>query len=580
MNNPKGMDLNERLAHLEEVNRFRMKSLDMIRELSGFQESINQLADPGGIMDKCRDQVLKLIKVKALAFYLIDEQTSDFNIHRCYPRENQGLIEGELDRFIEDGTFSRAVLEKKIVTASSRDFSAHFFFHALATVSRVRGMCVAVLDGSSRQVPEAAFELVSILMTHCANGLESYELYNRLKKSNHILEEKVAQLSLSQTSLRKEVAAHEKTLQALGTSESQYRLLAETAREIIMTVSAKGQVTYMNQSGLALVQYTMEEVVSMGISKVLTGFDALGKIGSGSIENFSACLVNKSGQDIPLEVSMVPVQETHGNPGFLIVGRDITERLQAEKEKASLETNLWQARKMESIGLLASGTAHDFNNLLTVIFNYTDLSRESMPRDHKAHGYLKHVETASRRAMDLAKKLYTIGREDRHETHKIDLKALIKETLSLLRSSLGKTLTLETRIHGDSLVVEAEETRIQQVLMNLITNAAHSMEKGTIQVGGKRIQVEQGPEQERLGIAPGPFIRLWVKDTGPGIDSEIMPHIFEPYFSTKEGRDNAGLGLAVVHGIVTNYQGAIEVESVQEDGAKGTCFYIYLPQAS
>lgn len=121
------MDLNERLAHLEEVNRFRMQSLDMIRELSGFQESINQLSDPGAIMDKCRDQVSKLIKVRTLAFYLIDEQTSNFTMHRCYPWENQGMIEAELDRFIEDGTFSRAVLEKKPVTASSQDFSSHFF---------------------------------------------------------------------------------------------------------------------------------------------------------------------------------------------------------------------------------------------------------------------------------------------------------------------------------------------------------------------------------------------------------------------------------------------------------------------
>lgn len=442
-------------------------------------------------------------------------------------------------------------------------------------------MCVAVLDGSSRQVPEAAFELVSILMTHCANGLESYELYNRLKKSNQALEEKVAQLSLSQTSLRKEVAAHEETLKALGASESQYRLLAETAREVIMTVSNRGQITYMNQSGLALVHYTMEEVASMEVGQVFTEYDAMGnKDGFSGIENLSTCLVNKAGQDIPMEISIVSVQESSADPGVLIVGRDITERLQAEKERASLETSLWQARKMESIGLLASGTAHDFNNLLTIIFNYTDFASEVLPRDHEAHGYLGHVETAARRAMDLAKKLYTIGREDRHETHKIDLKGLIKETLNLLRSSLGKTLTLETRIHDDSLMVEAEETRIHQVLMNLITNAAHSMETGTIQVGGEMIQMESGPEQERLGITPGPFIRLWVKDTGPGIDSDILPHIFEPYFSTKEGRDNAGLGLAVVHGIVSNYQGAIEVESTLSDGSRGTCFYIYLPQAA
>ncbi len=577
MNDSREVDYNERLAHLEQVNLSRIKALDVIRELSGFTESINRLEDPESIIEKCREQVGKLIRIKTLAFFLIDEQTSDFKLYACYPAADKELIESELAHFIEDGTFSRAVLERIPVIASSQDFSSHFLLHVLATVSRVRGMCVVILDGGPRKVPETAFELFPILMTHCANALESYELYSRLKQANDDLGEKVNQLSVSRASLQKEVSEHEKTLESLKVSESQYRLLAETALEMILTVSGQGLVTYINPYGLGLAGYSSKATEGMDVDSLLPDFfgvrDSLGGL---TEKEFTTRLIRKGGEEIPLEISLVSLPDTNGDPGFLILGRNISDRLKAEAEKNELEQRLWQARKMESIGLLAGGTAHDFNNLLSVILNYTDLSLEVLEDDHPVCKYLDRVETASSQAMILAKKLYTIGRDDRHDTHRVDLNVLMMETLSLLRSSLGKTLSLEFDKCPDSLMVMAEETRLRQVFMNLITNAAHAMEKGSIRVGGERIFMDSGPEQAGLKIKPGAYVRIWVKDTGPGIEPDVLPRIFEPYYSTKQGDSNTGLGLAVVHGIINNYGGAVEVESTLSEGS---CFYIYLPEA-
>ncbi|MEH0018589.1 MAG: ATP-binding protein [Desulfobacter sp.] len=577
MNDDREKSLDERLAHLEDINRSRIMALELIRDLSDFNESVNRLKDPDSILEKCRGQVEKLINVKTLAFFLIDEKTSDFTLYSCYPRENREQVESELAHFVEDGTFSRAVLERKPVTAGSLDFTEDFLFHVMATVSRVRGMCVVILDGGARKVPEAAFELLSILMTHCANALESYELYSCLKGANQALEEKVDELSASQASLKKEIAEHEKTFEALKVSESQYRRLAETAREMIMTVSGRGRITYMNPYGTKLAGYSFDELKGMDVGMLLAGFDMVRKqLHMIPESEFTTRLIRKGGEEIPLEISLAPILDSNGSPGFLIMGRNISDRLKADAEKQELEQRLWQARKMESIGLLAGGTAHDFNNLLSVIVNYTDLSLEVLGDDHPVAKYLDRVETAALQAIDLSKKLYTIGREDRHDTHPVDLNPLMAETLKLLRPSLGKTLSLEFDKYPGPLMVMAEETRLRQVLMNLISNAAHAMEKGTILVGGERVQMFGSPEQAALGVTPGPYIKVWVKDTGPGISPDALPRIFEPYYSTKDGEGNAGLGLAVVHGIVNSYGGAIEVESTL---SRGTCFCIYLPEA-
>jgi len=580
MDDPK--KLKARLEYLEEVNRSRIIALDMIRGLGGLHDGNNLLEDPGVILDTCNRQFRKLVRIKTLAFYLVDEKSSDFSLYACYPESDRAMMESEQDSFIEDGTFSRAVLEKNPVTAASRDFSSHFLFHVLATASRVSGMCVAVLGGRDRQVPEAAFEMLSVLMTHCANALESYALYTEVKSANEILREKVNQLSRSQAYLMNEVAAHKKTLGALGDSEAQYRLLAETARELILRVSGRGKILYVNSYGLALGDYSVDELVDMDVHGFLDGIDGLDLYFPPGVSKVQrAALIVKGGSRIPLEISIVSIVGTTPdqpkNQGVLITGRDISEHLRAEAEKQSLEERLWHARKMESIGLLAGGTAHDFNNLLGIIFNYTDLSLECLPEDHPVVSYLSHVETASNQARDLARQLYTIGREDRHDTGLMDVNLLMEKTLKLLKSSLGKKLTLEFEPGPESLMVRAEETRLRQVFMNLITNAAHAMDTGRIRVGGERMTIEPGPVQTGLNVRPGPFIRIWVKDTGPGIAPETLPHIFEPYFSTKKESGNAGLGLAVVHGIITNYGGTVEVESRP---SQGSCFYIYLPEAA
>ncbi|OGR10994.1 MAG: hypothetical protein A2277_01500 [Desulfobacterales bacterium RIFOXYA12_FULL_46_15] len=544
MNDSQTAHLEKRVAYLEETNLFKMMALELTRELGEFHSSINKLETPDIIFEKCAVRIRQIMGFRQIAFLLVDENNSDFHLSCCFPEAGKEILEKEIDLLIEDGTFSRALLEKKPVTAYSADFRRQLLLHVLSTVSRVRGMVVGVLEKNAKYIPEACFELFTILMAHCANTLESFELYSRLRDS-----------------------------------EKQYRLLAETAGEIILLISGSGKIRFANEAAFKLSEYSRQVLTAMNINALIEDYPFTKVKGhEGETGFYAALLLSRSGKKIPLEINIKPVFNGDLPTGNLIVGRDISERIKAEKEKKTLEEKLWQTQKMEAIGLLAGGIAHDFNNILSIIVNYTSLSLSGTPEKSLVHGHLKKVELASKRAVHLARKLYTIGRKDEHQKKVINLVSTINETIDLVSSSLGKNITVIPEMAGGALTVLAEETRIQQILMNLITNAAHAMGNtgGTITVSACKTIVLDVSTFPGQGLLPGDFIRLSIMDNGPGIDPKDLPRVFDPYFSTKNGEDNSGLGLAVVHGIVKHYKGAVEV---QTQLGLGTTFHVYLPEA-
>ncbi len=544
MSNTEKMHLEKRLDFLEEANLFKMMALDLAKELGEFHSSMNKLETPDIIFEKCAARIRQIMEFRQIAFFLVDENNSDFQMFCCYPETEKESLEKEIDVLIEDGTFARALLEKGPVTAYSKDFQRQLLLHALSTVSRVRGMAVGVLEKNSKHIPEACFELFTILMAHCANTLESFELYSQLRAR-----------------------------------EEQYRLLAETAGEIILLTSGSGEILFANESALKTSGYSRNSLKAMNITALIEDHD---RIMTDLCEGYSGCykavLHSRAGKKIPVEINIKPVFKGGASAGNLIVGRDISERIRAEAQKKDLEEKLWQAQKMEAIGLLAGGIAHDFNNILSVIVNYTDLSLSETPENYPVYGYLEKVKTASKRAVLLARKLYTIGRKDEHKKEKIHIASIIRETIDLLSSSLGKNIIVNADIKGKALTVMAEETRIQQILMNLITNAAHELKNtgGTIMVSALKTRIPKERQLPVPDLFPGNYIRISVADNGPGIDPENLPRIFDPYFSTKKEADNSGLGLAVVHGIVKHYQGAVEVQTRL---GEGTAFHVYLPEA-
>jgi signal transduction histidine kinase len=258
------------------------------------------------------------------------------------------------------------------------------------------------------------------------------------------------------------------------------------------------------------------------------------------------------------------------------LGAEVIERRRAEAERESLARELLQARKMESLGTLAGGIAHDFNNILQALFGYAEMVRTRVEPGSRARLHIESVIAAADRGRDLVARILSFSRQTEPDLRPLDLAEAARETLHLLRATLPSTIALRLEDPGQEVVVNADSTQLQQVLMNLCTNAAHALREA-----GGELTVEvavldlTAAESARRGVAGPHCARLTVADTGPGIDPAVLDRIFEPYFTTRRGGRGSGLGLAVVHGIVRSHGGAIEVTSAL---GQGTRFDVFFPR--
>ncbi|MBL8741055.1 MAG: response regulator [Myxococcales bacterium] len=260
----------------------------------------------------------------------------------------------------------------------------------------------------------------------------------------------------------------------------------------------------------------------------------------------------------------------HGVQHYTGVVRDITAR-------KKLEDQFRQAHKMEAFGQLAGGVAHDFNNLLTVILGETEVLASAFPADSPLIDSLNAVYDAGQRATGLTKQLLAFSRRTVLEPRVLDLNEVVRETERMLRRLIGEDIRLSTRLVPNLRHVNVDASQLSQVLMNLAVNARDAMPKGgSLDLETQNVFLDE--EQARPhGIAPGPYVQLSVRDSGSGMSANVRARIFQPFFTTKSIGKGTGLGLAVVHGVVTQSGGAVSVESVE--GA-GTTFHIWLPVAA
>ena len=270
------------------------------------------------------------------------------------------------------------------------------------------------------------------------------------------------------------------------------------------------------------------------------------------------------------QVTSAPIFDANGDLLYIVnVAQDITDKKKLEKE-------LSQAQKMEAIGTLAGGIAHDFNNILAAILGYAEIIQPVLPAGSDEEKYMGRMIAAGNRATELVKQILTFSRSSSHKREALRIDLVVKEALKMMRSSLPKTIEIETNIDPNSGLVLADPTNVHQVVVNLCTNASHAIgkEMGKLTVSLSRIEITPEDLIGRVGIEAGPFVVLKVKDTGKGMAETTMERIFEPYFTTKNQGEGAGLGLAVTHGIVDKCQGFITVGSAP---GEGTVFHVFLP---
>ena len=258
--------------------------------------------------------------------------------------------------------------------------------------------------------------------------------------------------------------------------------------------------------------------------------------------------------------------------------KEAHDRLKSEAAKREgMEETLRQAHKMEAVGTLAGGIAHDFNNILAAIIGFSEIARDKTPEGLPARRHLERIFSAGIRGRDLVKQILAFSRQTRPEKHPLKLATVVRETLKLLRASLPSTVDIRTSLRGDVGLVLADSTQMQQVIMNLCTNAAHAMrlKGGNISIHLADFSFSSPEDAPDPMMSPGSYAKLSVADTGVGMSPETIKHIFDPFFTTRATGQGTGLGLSVVHGIVASHGGTITVWSEQ---GLGSTFTIYLPK--
>jgi signal transduction histidine kinase len=254
---------------------------------------------------------------------------------------------------------------------------------------------------------------------------------------------------------------------------------------------------------------------------------------------------------------------------------DVTAQKQAQSDREQLEAQLRQSQKMEAMGTLAGGIAHDFNNILGAILGYGELAQQMSAPDTPLRRYIDNVMHAAERAKALVDRILGFSRSGLGERAHVHIQSVIEETLELIAASLPADIRLERNLIAGDAALIGDSTHLHQVAMNLCTNAVHAMEHGgVLSVLLERVDLTEARSVSRGTLFAGPYIRLVIGDTGGGIPPDVVERIFDPFFTTRGVGKGTGLGLSLVHGIVTDLAGAIDVKSAV---GRGSVFAVYLP---
>ena len=355
----------------------------------------------------------------------------------------------------------------------------------------------------------------------------------------------------------------------LRVSESRYRSLVDRARDVIFTVSREGRITSLNPAFEVVTGLEAAEWVGRPFSELIAS-ERAGEIWTALQQRPGPPLevpVRAASGERVLEV--VLAMSPDASADLLGIGRDVSDRKEAEARRTRLEVQLRQSQKREAIGTLASGIAHDFNNVLTAIMGQAQLLHEECEGPERTRAV--EILQASARARDVVRQLLTFARSTGQEHLPVRLQQVIGEALQLLRASVPASVQLEAAIDSGAAMVLADQGQMHQVVINLVTNAAAALQGRTGTVG---VYLGNLPASGD-GSTPD-MVRLRVSDDGVGMTPEVLERIFEPFFTTRPLGEGSGLGLAVVQGIVQDHGGQIFVRSTP---GKGTTFDVELPAA-
>ena len=372
--------------------------------------------------------------------------------------------------------------------------------------------------------------------------------------------------------ISRDISDLKKTEQALRESEEKYRVLYEHAGDVIF-VAQDGLIKFPNLEGRSMFGYSKKEVDNASFLELIHPDDQ-GLVlerhmkrlrGEQFEQTYSFSIYDKAGKMVWVQITSVYI-EWEGRPAALVFMRDIT-------RQKTMEEQLRQKYKMEAVGTLAGGIAHDFNNILAGIMGYTDVIAGGIPEGTIAHKNLAQIRKSVLRARGLVKQLLSFSRSAEQDYSSVNIRQIVTEVLEMIRALAPPAVVIVEKVAEEECLVYANPVQIHAIVLNLCNNALQAMPEG----GMLEVSLEvSGSNNGFAGssLAADQYCVLTVRDTGQGMTPEVRERIFEPYFTTRQQGQGTGLGLSVVHGVVTNLGGVIQVDSAP---GRGSNFRIYLP---
>jgi two-component system cell cycle sensor histidine kinase/response regulator CckA len=377
--------------------------------------------------------------------------------------------------------------------------------------------------------------------------------------------------------VNRDISERKKTEEALRQSEAGFRSVVQDAPYGIYRASSTGQILQVNPALEKMLGYELQDELLK--SELVTGIF----LHSGEYERLTELLIRtneikdvetewkrRDGTPLTVRCSGRRINDENGMPAYFeVFAEDVT-------EKRVLEKQLRMAQKMEAIGRLSGGIAHDFNNLLGVIIGYSRVLKKELGANSALCEHAVEIEKAGQRAASLTKQLLAFSRQQVLTPAVLNLNTLVSDMEGMLPRLLGEDIAVSLALHSELGSVKADQSQIEQVIMNLAVNARDAMPQGgKLKIQTANVELDQAYARDHPGSKAGNYVLLAVTDTGTGMNAETLAHIFEPFYTTKERGKGTGLGLATVYGIVKQSNGYIVVDS---SPGRGTTFQIYLPQ--
>lgn len=359
------------------------------------------------------------------------------------------------------------------------------------------------------------------------------------------------------------------------------RALADRLSDGIIVVGESG-LAYANGRGLMLLGAARaEDVVGRSLSSLLSAGTCAYVVRQAEnhrpdapVETMSGHLVRLDGGTVPVRLSSLPIL-WEGTPSRLLVIAHGAGSSEAA-DRARAEANRYESSKMETIGMLVAGIAHEFNNNLTAVLGFSQLAIMLLPADGKAHRHIQHVITAGRKASELIHQALMFSRQHAESRRPLSLHALVNDSLKFLRSTIPSWIELRERIAATTSPIEADAVQVRQVLVNLIVDAVHAMRRAggvlDIEVQDEELSADRIVSGGRIGA--GRYVCVRVSDSGESTEQDTITRVFDPSLKADVFGGERGVGLAVVHGIVSAHGGTVLVESKP---GPGTTIVIVFP---